>query len=86
MSLTVGENSLSLDRATFVAGIIEGYEIGNSKVIINDIYGRVMSIDMSLAFPYLLIKILLDQREHVLLNMDNFVTIYQTTKLGFIRD
>lgn len=49
----MGDNILSYDRASLVAGIMEGYEIYISRIIVIEIYDRVLSIDTNLAFLYL---------------------------------
>lgn len=48
------DNKLSLNRATLVCGIIEGYEIDISKILMREIHNLDVSTNTNLAFPYLL--------------------------------
>lgn len=51
---TYGENSLSPDRASLAAGVMESYDIYVARLIAREIYERAVRIDIAMAFPYLL--------------------------------
>lgn len=55
LSLTIRDNTLSPDRVALVTRIIEGYDINVAKILSREIHDRVLSTNINLALPFLLI-------------------------------
>lgn len=66
------DNVLSPDRVVLVTGIMEGDEIDVAKIIYREISDLSVRTNISLAFPYLLTQLCLDQGVPNILGMDQF--------------